>query len=292
MMNESISTFNAPTADRLSHLHSVADDHRDAPSVSTPGKGSGFTGRIDIPWVTDGLRQLAPSVEPARVFSDLAGICVPALADECTIDVDEQCGHRYLIRQPVPQPARESIRPVPSGSKPETDTPSAPVVGTDSVTTFLSSTGENGPDYTCEVVFRWNDGYRPNTADAALIGLIVDHTAALVRQESLAEHLADLTAGAEDGSLRLPGHQRIAAAVGIVMALHHLNHAQATDLLTRASQHTHQSIRGVADAVLRTGAMPNHSHHSTESTTHRPEQSRSASWTRFESSAQDTAPGG
>jgi len=32
------------------------------------------------------------------------------------------------------------------------------------------------------------------------------------------------------------------------------------DLLTRASQHTHLSIRGVADTVLRTGAMPDHPH--------------------------------
>ena len=43
----------------------------------------------------------------------------------------------------------------------------------------------------------------------------------------------------------LPGHQRVAAAVGILMALHHLTATQATDLLSRASQHTHQSIRGV-----------------------------------------------
>jgi ANTAR domain len=292
MMNESISALDAPAGDRLSHLHSVADERREAHSATAPGVGSAGTGRIDIPWVTDGLRQLTPSVEPARVFSELAGICVPALADACTIDVDEQCGHRYLIRQPVPVPGRETIRPVPAGSKSSSpDARSAPVVGEDTVTTFLSSKGENGPDYTCEVVFRWNDGYRPNTVDAALIGLIVDHTAALVRQERLTEHLAELSAGA-DGSLRLPGHQRIAAAVGIVMALHHLNHAQATDLLTRASQHTHQSIRGVADAVLRAGAMPNHSHHSAEAAAHRAEQSRSVPWTRFEPATQDTASDG
>ena len=60
----------------------------------------------------------------------------------------------------------------------------------------------------------------------------------------------------------LPGHQRVAAAVGILMALHHLTAAQATDLLSRASQHTHQSIRGVADTVLRTGAMPEHTQQS------------------------------
>lgn len=247
----------------MSHLHSVVDGRgggETSPEAATPA-----TGRIDVPWITRGLRHLNASVEPAKVFSELADLCVPSLADECTIDVDEQCGHRYLIRQPVPVAGRETIRSVTAGGAAPVNSPSAPIVGADSVTTFFSSVGENGPDYTCLVTFRWTDGYRPNHTDAALIDLIVDHTAAVVRQERLSEHLADLTAGAEDGSLRLPGHQRIAAAVGIVMALHHLNHAQATDLLTRASQHTHQSIRGVADAVLRTGAMPNHAHHSTES---------------------------
>ena len=58
----------------------------------------------------------------------------------------------------------------------------------------------------------------------------------------------------------MPGHQRVAAAVGILMVLHHLTAAQATDLLTRASQHTHLSIRAVSDTVLRTGAMPEHPH--------------------------------
>ena len=42
----------------------------------------------------------------------------------------------------------------------------------------------------------------------------------------------------------MPRHQRVAAAVGILMVLHHLTAAQATDLLTRASHHTHLSIRG------------------------------------------------
>jgi hypothetical protein len=264
-MNESVSALDDPPGDRLSHLHSVADDRGGGDTAEVPGGGTPATGRIDVPWITRGLRQLSATVEPAKVFSELAGLCVPSLADECTIDVDEQCGHRYLIRQPVPVAGRETIRPVAAAASAPMPSPSVPIVDADSVTTYLRSIGENGPDYTCVVIFRWTDGYRPNQADAALIGLIVDHTAALVRQERLSEHLADLSAGADDGSLRLPGHQRIAAAVGIVMALHHLNHAQATDLLTRASQHTHQSIRGVADAVLRTGAMPNHAHHSTES---------------------------
>jgi AmiR/NasT family two-component response regulator len=94
----------------------------------------------------------------------------------------------------------------------------------------------------------------------ALLALLVDHTTAMVEHERLLARVGELQATPENAALMLPGHQRVAAAVGILMALHHLTATQATDLLTRASQHTHLSIRGVADVVLRTGAMPDHRH--------------------------------
>ena len=90
----------------------------------------------------------------------------------------------------------------------------------------------------------------------------MDHATALVEHHRLTARVDELQNTTGDGGLMLPGHQRVAAAVGILMALHHLTAAQATDLLSRASQHTHQSIRGVADTVLRTGAMPEHTQQS------------------------------
>ena len=93
-----------------------------------------------------------------------------------------------------------------------------------------------------------------------MLGLLVDHTTALVEHERLAARVDELQTSPENAALLLPSHQRVAAAVGILMVLHHLSATQATDLLTRASMHTHLSIRGVADTVLRTGSMPPHPH--------------------------------
>ena len=49
--------------------------------------------------------------------------------------------------------------------------------------------------------------------------------------------------------------QRIAAATGVLMALHHLSVAQARHLLDRASDRTHRSLQQVADTVLHTGSL-------------------------------------
>ena len=53
----------------------------------------------------------------------------------------------------------------------------------------------------------------------------------------------------------LDGAQRIAAATGVLMALHHLIVAQARQLLDRASDRTHRSLQQVADTVLHTGSL-------------------------------------
>ena len=50
--------------------------------------------------------------------------------------------------------------------------------------------------------------------------------------------------------------QRVAAATGILMALHHLDPAQSRQLLARAGERTHRTLVDVADTVLHTGALP------------------------------------
>ncbi len=201
-------------------------------------------GRVDLPRVTAAVRHMVGSVEPSRVFSELAQVCVPAISDSCTIDLVEEGGHRYRIRQP-----------------PGT-LYGAGGLGEDELVAeaAFSSDGAGGPRFSGVLRCCWFDGYRPGAADAALLGLLVDHTTAVVEHERLTARVHELQAAPENAALMLPSHQRVAAAVGILMVLHHLTAAQATDLLTRASQHTHLGIRGVADTVLRTGAMPDHPH--------------------------------
>jgi hypothetical protein len=201
-------------------------------------------GRVDLPRVTAAVRHMVRSVEPARMFSELAQVCVPAISDACTIDLVEEGGHRYRIRQPAENPYG-------AGGFAQRDL----VAEAD-----FSSDGAGGPRFSGVLACTWFDGYRSGEADAALLGLLVDHTTALVEHERLTARVGELQTAPGNAALMLPSHQRVAAAVGILMVLHHLTAAQATDLLTRASQHTHLSIRGVADTVLRTGAMPNHPH--------------------------------
>lgn len=217
--------------------------------------------RLDLRGIATEVRQLTPSVEPAKVLGQLAQVIVPLIADECTVAITEYGGHLYRIRQPMAD--ESSTGP---GTSPEDDLPGpdgdgrGPAVGKDRVAVRFSSTEGDCREYSGVLACRWTDGYKPTDSDGGVIGLLVDQATAIVERHRLATQVADLRANAGQG-LALPGHQRIAAAVGILMALHHLSAAQAADLLTRASEHTHQSLRGVADTVLRTGAMPDHVHH-------------------------------
>ncbi len=208
------------------------------------GAKSFAAGRVNVPRVAAAVRHMVGSVEPSRMFSELAQVCVPAISDGCTIDLVEEGGHRYRIRQPAENP--HGARRIDEHDL---------VAQAD-----FSSAGAGGPRFSGVLVCTWFDGYRPGEADSALLGLLVDHTTALVEHERLTSRVDELQTSPETAALMLPSHQRVAAAVGILMVLHHLTAAQATDLLTRASQHTHLSIRGVADTVLRTGAMPDHPH--------------------------------
>ena len=63
--------------------------------------------RIDLGPVLTGMRHLPASAEPARVFSELAAVRVPALCDDCVVDLEEDGGHRYRIRRPAPMPGHD-----------------------------------------------------------------------------------------------------------------------------------------------------------------------------------------
>lgn len=111
-----------------------------------------------------------------------------------------------------------------------------------------------------EMVCTWRHGYGyvPSEADAALVGVLVDHATALVhRERTTATGVAD-PRGPGQVRLALDGTQRVAAATGILMALYHLTPAQTRRLLARAGDRTHRTLREVADTVLHTGALPGH----------------------------------
>ena len=239
----------------------------DAEPIAGPVTGAVPAGeRVDLGRVLTGLRHLPAAGEPARVFTELAGVCVPALCDECLIEIVEQGGHRYRIRRPGP--GQSAHRAATNGAAAEatgavvgaaawSGNGAAVTVSGGSVLARFGNPPGGGPGYTGEMVCIWRRGHVPGEADAALVGVLVDHATALVHRERTTAGVAD-QGGAGQVRLALDGTQRVAAATGILMALYHLSPAQARQLLARAGDRTHRTLREVADTVLRTGALPGH----------------------------------
>lgn len=211
------------------------------------------TGRVDIVAAIAGLRHLDASTEPALVFSHLAAVCVPAACDDVVIDLVED-EHGYRIRQPAaaPLPLRSAAPAI------ATSLSVGPVLGPHAVTVGIGAPerGAVGSEFTGTLVCTWRDGYQPSPADAALIGLMVDHAIALVHRERMTNRVTELEDRAQHLSSTMTRNRRIASAVGVVMALHHVNQAQAMDLLVRISDRTHRDLQDVADSVVHTCATP------------------------------------
>jgi hypothetical protein len=124
-----------------------------------------------------------------------------------------------------------------------------------SVTAVFGCPPGGGPACTGRLVCAWRDGYVPTGADAALIGMLVDHVVALVHRERTTGPVVDLDAARHVG-LALDSNPAGGRRDRDPDDLHHLTLAQARLLLTRASDRTHRSVREVADTVLHTGALP------------------------------------
>ena len=84
-------------------------DDPDIASAAVPGveARSKSGDRVDFPRVTVEVRHLAASGEPARVSASWPRCACRRWRTKCTIDVVEEGGHRYRIRQPAPDRAGE-----------------------------------------------------------------------------------------------------------------------------------------------------------------------------------------
>ncbi len=212
---------------------------------------SGF-GRIDVGRAAAGLRHIDPSAEPAMVFSHLAAVCVPAVCDEIIIDLVEN-GHGYRIRRPAADPTAARTPRSASG-----DALRSVLRSGDSVTVAVRPAPSlaDGALFSGSVVCRWTDGYLPTATDASLLHLMVDHAVALVHREQSSGTLHRLQTGSEKLHTTLSRNRRIASAVGVVMALHHVDQAQAMGLLIRIGEWSRVDLHDLADTVVTTRCLP------------------------------------
>lgn len=235
-------------------------------AVEDRGRRSVDRGGVDLTRLLAGLRHLTASPEPARVFTELAAVCVPALCDECLIQITEQDRGPYRIRRTWPAPSvpassmtDEEITAALTGGGAVLDgKPAGGAVvqtGDRTVVARFANPPGGGPDYRGVLITRWTGHHAPDDTVAGLVGVLTDHAVALVHRErttaavdprDLAPHVASALTAA----------QRVAAASGVLAALYHLSPPQVRQLLHRASEHTHRPVLDVADTVLRTGALP------------------------------------
>jgi hypothetical protein len=228
------------------------DDHTDPSGTAWAGGTERW--RVDLGRALTGLRHLRGSPEPGRVFSELAAVCVPAICDEMTIDVSEAGMHPYRIRRPAPSLLGVAAAGPSAGPMAAYGSGRVVLVGS-TVTVTVGSLPCGGPDYTARLVGVWHTGYAPTEADATLLEVLADHASAVVHRERTTRGLTDPATAGHVGSA-LGDAQRVAAATGVLMALHHLSPAQARHLLTRASDRTARTLVQTADTVLHTGALP------------------------------------
>jgi len=193
--------------------------------------------RVDLRRVLAGLRHLEASPEPVRVFTELAAVCVPALCDECLIQITEHGRRPYRIRRTWPDMTGtpqsltdEAFSAVTQGRGTPLDgcrTGGAVVETTerDVLARFTNPPG-GGPDYHGVLVCRWTGGHAPDASDAGLIGVLTEHAVALVHRERTTRtvHARDVVPHIASA---LDAAQRVAAASGILTALHHLTPSPA-----------------------------------------------------------------
>ncbi len=209
-------------------------------------------GRIDVVHAVAGLRHIEPSREPAMVFSHFAAVCVPAVCDEVVIDLVENA-RGYRIRRPATELTALRKNPQAPGESDE-----SAVLTSDSVTVTIPAAApvQEEPGFSGVVTCIWTDSYAPTPADASLVQLMVDHAIALVQRERFSERGHRRIGSAQALQGVLSRNRRIASAVGVVMALHHVDHAQAMDLLIRISDRSHIDLQALAETVVTTGSLP------------------------------------
>lgn len=179
--------------------------------------------RVDLGRVLAGLRHLPGSGEPGRVFSELAAVC-----DEMTIDLSEAGMHRYRIRRPAPVSVGVAAAAPPADPVAASGSGRVVVDGS-TVTVTVGSLPCGGPPYSARLVGAWHTGYTPTEADGTLLEVLADHASAVVHRERTIRGLTDPMIARHVGSA-LGDAQLVAAATGVLMALHHLSPAQARQL--------------------------------------------------------------
>jgi len=176
---------------------------------------------------------LVRSAEPAVVFDSLVELGAPLVCDAAAATVSEEDGHMHATRWPAFSVHR--------GPQPESV-----------VTAFDAPASGDYVGYhgIVSLQFRQQDEGLPFVAQ-----LLVERAMANVEQARLVASAGHHKATAEHLERALSSNREIGVAVGILMANHQLTDEQASELLSRVSQHNNRRLRSIALDVARAGSI-------------------------------------
>jgi hypothetical protein len=171
--------------------------------------------RPPSPDVTDAMRGLIQSVEPAVVFSSLARSCIPAFSDACTVELSEGVEALFQVTFPVADEGALFVRSdsVTAGGR------AFPFSSETVSTSFQAESTRGHPSFAGVVSHSWIE-HEPTDDDVTIARLLVDHSVAMVRQERLVESLQQAENRATKLALELITCGVVGQAIGILMTKH------------------------------------------------------------------------
>jgi ANTAR domain len=218
-------------------------------------------GRVDAATALDRLRASVPSPDPlVMMFEQLTSVLLPAVCDAVKVDLfADGAPGGVRFQRSIGNAAgdrTELTAEAPHVADPSMDGASGPFVGPDRVTVRFATHPATRQPCRGFVVCRWDDGYAPTRADAALVQCMVDGVVLRRDRELLADEEQAATDRADNWQRAVQSNRRIGAAIGILLTRRRLTESQAFQELVRVSSITNTKLGVVADTLIRTGRLP------------------------------------
>jgi hypothetical protein len=213
-----------------------------APAAGAADLAAFLRHRADVPAacrvaLANSLGALRASEDPVVTFAGLPGVCVPAFADGCQVELSDRTGPLFRAGHPVGSPGPDQA--------------AARVL----LTPFQAASWAGYPSY-AGLITHWWASRTPGHSDAAIADLMARHLIALVDHQRLMAALARAEDQAASLALQAIAGRTITLATGIIMHQHGLTPDQAEDLLRQSANTAGTSLAQLAATVAATGALP------------------------------------
>jgi hypothetical protein len=197
---------------------------------------------FDLAPLTRALDAIAFSPEAPEVYTSVARLCVPLIADAAAVSLNSAEQSHRIDWPLTAEDGQAASAARETGAAHWLETP----IDIEETATFPAYRG----------VLTLGFVHSAPSSDHPLIAvLIVERANAMIERARSAALSSTLHAKVENLETALGTNREIGTAMGILMASHKLSRDQSFDLLRRVSQNSHVKLRDVAVEVADTGAV-------------------------------------